>query len=128
MALSKSFHQHFAALEDPRLATHRNKRHMLSDILALSILAILCGAESWVDVEHFGQAKKQWLKTFLALPNGIPSHDTIGRVFALLSPEQLQHCFFSWINSLITVKTGELIAIDGKTLKNSHDPGHSRRA
>lgn len=128
MALSESFQKHFAALEDPRLATHRNKRHLLADILALTILAVLCGAESWVDVEHFGRAKKNWLKTFLTLPSGIPSHDTIGRVFALLIPEQLQHCFVAWINSLITTKEGEIIAIDGKTLRRSHDKNRSHRA
>lgn len=128
MALSDSFLQHFCTLKDPRLTTHRNKRHLLLEILALTILAVLCGAESWVDVEHFGRAKKDWLKTFLELPGGIPSHDTIGRVFALLAPEQLQHCFIAWINSLIMAKEGEIVAIDGKTLRRSHDKSRSRRA
>lgn len=128
MALSKSFLSHFSVLEDPRLESHRNKRHQLSDILVLTILAVICGAESWVDVEHFGQSKKRWLKKFLELPNGIPSHDTIGRVFILLNAEQLQTCFLSWINSLISVEAGEVVAIDGKTLRNSYDRDGSHRA
>ena len=83
MPLSPSFLTHFSALEDPRLETHRNKRHLLSDILALTILSVICGAESWVDVEEFGRSKEEWLRNFLELPEGIPSHDTIGRLFCL---------------------------------------------
>lgn len=128
MALSKSFLNHFATLKDPRNENHRNKLHLLSDILVLTILAVICGAESWVDVEDFGYSKEDWLKTFLKLPNGIPSHDTIGRLYSLLDAKQLQNCFISWVNTLVTTSKGEIIAIDGKTLRNSYDRGGTRKA
>lgn len=128
MALSESFLNHFAKLKDPRNENHRNKQHLLSDILVLTILAVICGAESWVDVEDFGYSKEDWLKTFLKLPHGIPSHDTIGRLYSLLDAKQLQGCFLSWINTLVTTNKGEIIAIDGKTLRNSYDRGGTRKA
>jgi len=128
MELSESFLIHFTELEDPRIDNHRNKRHLLSDILVLTILAVICGAETWVDVENFGHAKEEWLRTFLNLPHSIPSHDTIGRLFSLMDPKQLQACFLSWVNSLVKTQEGEIIAIDGKTLRNSYDRGGSRGA
>ena len=128
MSLSETFLMHFAELDDPRLDHHRNKRHLLSDILVLTILAVICGADSWVDVENFGHSKEVWLKTFLKLPHGIPSHDTIGRLFSLLDPKQLQNCFLSWINSLVSTHEGEIIAIDGKALRNSYNRRGSRGA
>jgi len=82
---------HFASLEDPR--DQRGKEHLLLDIISIAICAVICGAESWTDIEEYGRAKVEWLQTFLALPNGIPSHDTVARVFARLDPEQMQHCF-----------------------------------
>jgi predicted transposase YbfD/YdcC len=114
------FSTHFSTLKDPRKNTH-NKRHKLGDILVLTILAVICGADSWVDVEYFGKAKKEWLKTFLELPHGVPSHDTIGDLFARLSIEEFSKSFLSWINSLILSKAGDIIPIDGKTLRRSHD-------
>lgn len=128
MALSETFLMHFSSLNDPRIENHRNKQHLLSDILVLTILSVICGADSWVDVENFGYAKEDWLRTFLKLPHGIPSHDTIGRLFCLLDPKQLQECFLSWVNSLVTTNEGEIIAIDGKTLRNSYDRGGTRKA
>lgn len=92
MSLSKNFLTHFSHILDPRKATH-NIRHQLTDILVLTILASLCGAQTWVDVEEFGEAKEEWLKTFLALSNGIPLHDTIGDLYSRLSPSQLQPNF-----------------------------------
>jgi DDE_Tnp_1-associated len=86
-SISESFLKHFDNLQDPRMKNNHNKRHSLTDILVLTILAVICGAESWVDVEEFGVLKQEWLETFLSLSNGIPSHDTIGGVFARLSPE-----------------------------------------
>jgi len=127
MALTDNFKQHFSAIEDPRVSNY-NKRHELIDILVLTILAVICGADGWVGVESFGRAKLAWLKTFLALPNGIPSHDVIGHLFSRINPGQLRSCFLSWIKSLETNASGELIAIDGKTLRHSYDTKQDCRA
>lgn len=127
MAVSETFSEHFSELIDPRI-DNANKRHDMMDILVLTILAVICGADGWVDVEAFGKAKYDWLKAFLKLPHGIPSHDTIGRFFALLDPLQLQACFMSWVNSLVTVSQGEIIAIDGKTLRHSYDSSKNKGA
>ncbi len=127
MVLSENFSRHFTSLNDPRKDTH-NKRHKLGDILVLVILAVICGADDWVSVEEFGKEKKDFLKTFLELPYGIPSHDTIGNLFSRLSIEELSRCFLSWINSLIQIKNGDIIPIDGKTLRRSHDKNNSKAA
>jgi len=127
MALTDKFKQHFCAIEDPRISNH-NKRHELIDILVLTILAVICGADGWVGVVSFGRAKLEWLKTFLALPNGIPSHDVIGDLFSRINPEQLRCCFLSWIKSLEINTSGELIAIDGKKLRRSYDTKQGVRA
>ena len=127
-SVSDSFLKHFANLDDPRIKNDHNKRHSLTDILILTILAVICGAESWVDVEQFGDLKEDWLKTFLELSNGIPSHDTIGKLFARLSPEVLQNSFLSWIHSLVEITDGEIVAIDGKTLRHSYDKALNRKA
>ncbi len=116
-----SLRAHFAAMPDPRI--ERTKRHQLLDIITIAICAVLCGADSWVDVEVFGQAKLTWLRTFLALPNGIPSHDTFGRVFAALDPQQFEQCFLGWVQAVVCQTRGEVVALDGKTLRRSHDRG-----
>jgi predicted transposase YbfD/YdcC len=110
---------HFADLEDPRM--DRTKLHQLIDILMIAICGVICGAETWNDIEEWGRTKEGWLRGLLALPNGIPSHDTFRRVFCLLDPEQFQACFMSWIQSVYTITDGQVIAIDGKTLRRSHD-------
>jgi hypothetical protein len=110
---------HFADLEDPRL--DRTKLHKLLDIIIITICAVICGADSWVEIEEFGNAKVDWFRTFLELPNGIPSHDTFGRVFALLDPDQFRHGFVSWIQAISRITDGEVVALDGKTLRRSHD-------
>lgn len=115
--LNKLFIKHFGCIEDPRI--ERTRRHKLLDILALGICAVLSGAEQWIDIEAYGQEKVAWLKTFLELPNGIPSHDTIARVFSRLDPIQFQEAFLSWINILKKELPDEVIAIDGKTLRGS---------
>ncbi|MCC3487266.1 ISAs1 family transposase, partial [Microcoleus sp. PH2017_14_LAR_D_A] len=93
---------HFYDLEDPRV--ERTRHHQLIDIITLSICAVICGADTWVDIESYGRAKYEWLKKILELPNGIPSHDTIARVFSRLNPEQFQKCFLSWIQSISCLK------------------------
>jgi predicted transposase YbfD/YdcC len=114
-----SFVECFATLEDPRL--ERCQRHKLFDILFLAVSAMLGGANDFVAMERFGYAKWAWLKKFLDLPNGIPSHDTIGRVFALVDAEQFVKCFLGWVQSVHQVSAGEIVAIDGKTARASLD-------
>jgi predicted transposase YbfD/YdcC len=117
---------HFQALQDPRL--ERSRLHNLLDIVAITICAVICGADSWVDVEKYGQAKQDWLRRFLKLPNGIPSHDTFGRVFAALVPEQFQTCFAGWVQETAGQLGLTQIAIDGKTLRGSHDRANGKAA
>lgn len=118
--------EHFATLEDPRV--ERTKHHQLLAIITIALCAVICGADTWVDVEEFGRAKRAWLETFLELPNGIPSHDTFGRVFARLDPEQFQVCFLSWVQAINAVLPAQQIAIDGKTARRSHDRGVGKAA
>ena len=110
---------HFASLKDPR--TGNAARHRLLDILVIAICASLCGADTWVDVETWGRAKENWLRQFLELPNGIPAHDTFGRVFALLDPQAFRKCFLGWIHAIQKLTHHQVVAIDGKTLRRSHD-------
>ena len=110
---------HFSKLEDPRL--DRQKLHQLMDIIVIAICAVICGAETWVDIANFGQAREAWFKKFLALPNGIPSHDTFGRVFSLLNAAAFEACFFDWVQAVNQVTRGQVIAIDGKELRHSFD-------
>lgn len=118
--------EHFGTLEDPRI--DRTKRHQLLDIVTIAICGTICGADSWVDIELFGQCKEEWFRTFLDLPNGIPSHDTFGDVFARLDPEQFQHCFIQWVQSVAQLTQGEVVAIDGKTVRRSHDRTSGKQA
>lgn len=84
---------------------------------------MICGAESWVDIENYGLAKQTWLGSFLVLPNGIPSHDTFERVFARLQPVAVQQCFLNWVQAVFDVGDGQLIRVDGKTLRGSYERG-----
>ena len=123
---SPSIREHFESLRDPRI--DRQKRHHLIDIISISICAALCGAEGWTDVEEFGKAKKDWFQTFLELPNGIPSHDTFGRFFSLLDPQAFQDTFLQWVQSVNDLFKGQVVAIDGKCLRRSHDHGKGKAA
>ena len=109
----------FSTLTDPRL--NRRKRHLLEDIVVLAICGVLSGADDWVGIAAFGQAKYHWFKQFLSLPHGIPSHDTFGRVLALILPDEFQACFTRWIQAVALNTQGQVIPIDGKTLRRSHD-------
>ena len=117
--------EHFASLEDPRVL--KKNQHKLLDIVVIAICGIICGADDWVAIAEFGRSKESWFRRFLELPNGIPSHDTFGRVFSLISPTAFQHCFTQWMRSLTGVLEG-LVAIDGKTLRRSHDRRANRTA
>jgi len=116
----------FDEVEDPRV--ERTKLHRLSDILVITLCAVICGADNWTEIELFGKAKFDWLRTFLELPNGIPSHDTFGRVFSRLNPEQLERCFLTWMRALAQSSGGRLIAVDGKTLRRSFDKANNKAA
>jgi hypothetical protein len=107
----------FAGLADPR-ATRRCD-HQLIDILVIAACAVIACAESWEDIELYGRSKQAWLKTFLALPNGIPSHDTFRRVFMLIDPDAFEACFARWAQSLMGKVEREVVAIDGKTVRRS---------
>lgn len=109
---------HFQELEDPR--REQCLKHALSDILVIAVCAVICGADSWAEMEAFGLERQDWLKTFLKLENGIPSHDTFGRVFSLINPKQFQDCFLRWTRSLTQQLPGEIISLDGKTSRRSH--------
>ena len=121
-----SIMDHFQDLEDPRI--ERSKRHQLLDIITIAVSAVICGADSWVYVEMFGKSKEEWFRTFLDLPNGIPSHDTFGEVFSRLDPEQFQQCFMEWTQAVADLLPGEVVAIDGKTVRRSQDKRAGRGA
>jgi hypothetical protein len=115
----------FGDLDDPRPGY--NVMHRLSDLPAMAILAVLCGADSWVDVATFGRCTVEWLRTFLPLPHGIPSHHTFGRVFGRLHPASFEKCFMNWTAPLAPSDC-RLIAIDGKTLRHSFDRAGKKAA
>jgi predicted transposase YbfD/YdcC len=117
--VNASIAEHFRTLEDPRI--ERTKKHLLLDILVIALCTLLTGGEGFQDMELFGKSKHAWLQTFLALPHGIPSHDTFGRVFARLNPRRFQECFLSWTQAVAQLTQGTLVSLDGKTVKASFD-------
>ena len=117
--MNASIVEHFQTLEDPRI--ERTKKHNLLDILVIALCTLLTGGEGFKDMELFGKSKRAWLQTFLALPYGIPSHDTFGRVFARLNPQRFQACFLSWTQAVAQLPPGTLVSLDGKTLRASFD-------
>lgn len=118
--------EHFSKLTDPR--KDRTKEHKLIDIIVVAICAVICGAEGWTDIENFGNSKLAWLRTFLELPHGIPSHDTFGRVFSMLDAQQFQLAFYEWVLAVNEVIQGQIINIDGKRLSGSEDETLGKRA
>jgi predicted transposase YbfD/YdcC len=124
--LDLSLFRYFEGLEDPRDGPAL--RHLLMDVVVIALCAVICGANTWVDVENFGLAQYGWLKLFLELPNGIPSHDTFGRIFAALDPVQFERCFHAWMNVAAQTFRGQVIAIDGKTARRSHERILGKRA
>lgn len=112
--------EHFSVLPDPRKTDHGKMEHPLLPIIIIAVLAVICGADSWVEIASFGREKKAWLKTFLDLENGIPSHDTFGRVFSLLDPSAFDRCFSAWVKSVRRVSKGDVVSIDGKSVRRSH--------
>ena len=113
-------------ITDPRI--DRRKEHKLIDILAIAICAAICGADTWEQIEQYGNSKHEWLSTFLELPNGIPSHDTIRRVFIFIDPNEFRTAFINWIKSIKDLMENEVVSIDGKTLRGSHNKRDGKSA
>lgn len=113
---------YFGQLPDPRTKEHKII-HKLHDIVFITIAATISGAEDWYDIEDFGEANQEWLKTFLELPGGLPSHDTYNRIFSLFDPHALQECFINWVQSIARISEGEIVSIDGKQMRHSGEQG-----
>ncbi|WP_016948819.1 ISAs1 family transposase [Anabaena sp. PCC 7108] len=117
--IASKFQRHFTEVKDPRV--ERTRLHLLTDIITISLLAVIAGAEGWEDIEEYGLSKKEWLETFLELPEGIPSADTFRRVFERINPKEFEQCFRKWVQSLVDNLGVEVVAIDGKTHRGSYD-------
>src|SRR5918999_1950178 len=122
-----SIEAYLGELTDPRVA--RTRVHHLGDLVTIALCAVVCGANDWVAVETFGRAKAAWLRTFLALPGGIPSHDTFGRVFARLDPDEFRARFLAWVRAVSGPEPADgIVAVAGKTARRSHDRGRGKAA
>jgi predicted transposase YbfD/YdcC len=117
--VSLSLQKSFDSLEDPRV--DRNKKHLLLDIIILTLCAVISGAEGWESIEQFGEEKQNWLRKWIPLENGIPSHDCIARVISRILPSQMTECFIAWTQSVAQITEGEVVAIDGKTARHSYN-------
>lgn len=113
----------FRDLPDPRAA---NVSHRLIDIIVISICAVICDADGWEDFEDFAEAKAQWFETFMDLRHGVPSADTFRRVLGALDPDAFERCFINWMQSVVTLSGGKLVAIDGKSLRRSFERGRDK--
>jgi predicted transposase YbfD/YdcC len=121
MRVSSSFHDSFAPLTDPRCPDAPKRQHLLMDILVLAVCAVIGGAAGWEDIEEYGKAQAAWFADLLDWPHGIPGHDTLRRVLSRLAPEELTQGFIAWTQALSEASGGEIISIDGKTLRHSFD-------
>ena len=128
MLSPSAFQDHFATLTDPRCPAAPNSRHLLMDILIIAVCAVISGAEGWEDLEEYGKAQAEWFADLLDLPHGIPGHDTFRRVLARLDPEELTRCFIAWTNALSEASGGDIVSIDGKTLRHAFDRATSTAA
>lgn len=117
--MSLSLIEAFSSIEDPRVERH--KRHKLIDIIVLTICAVVSGSDGWESIEEFGKNKLDWLQQWIELENGIPSHDCIARVISRLQPTEMSQCFTEWVNSVVELTEGEIVAIDGKTARHSYN-------
>ena len=126
MAAPQTLIEHFSKLEDPRV--DRNKKHELIDVIVLCVCAVVSGANGWSDIEEFGHAKLDWLRRYVPLTNGVPVDDTIARIISALSVTGFQECFRNWIDDVVTLSDGEIVAVDGKTHRRSHDRSRSVKA
>jgi len=120
------FLEHFSEIDDPRI--DRGKKHKLVDILFIAVSCFLCGGRTFIDMEDCGNGMESWFKKYIELPEGVPSHDTFRRVFSVLSPEAFEACFVKWTQTLHTMTQGEVIALDGKTIRHSFDTATDQRA
>ncbi len=120
----RSLEAHFSNITDPR---GPNIEHLLFDIV-IAILGMICGADGWVEIEQFGHRKLNWLRRYLLLPKGIPSHDTFGRVFLRIDPEEFQASFINWVKALHQITEGQVVGIDGKQMCGSRDKNKGKRA
>lgn len=128
MLPASSFHDYFATLTDPRCPHAPNSRHQLMDILVIAVCAVICGAEGWEDMEEYGKSQAAWFTDLLDLPSGIPGHDTFRRVLSRLDPEELPQCFIAWTAALSDVSQGDIVSIDGQTLRHAFDHAASKSA
>ena len=125
---ASSFQDYFATLTDPRCPDAPNSRHQLMDMLIIAVCAVICGADGWEDIEEYGTSQAEWFATFLDLPHGIPGHDTFRRVLSRLDPEELTQCFIAWTEALSEASGGDIVSIDGKTLRHSFDRASGQAA
>ena len=116
MDTRSSIEDFFSDVTEPR---DSNKRHKLIDVITIALCAVICGADTWEEIEEFGHAKIAWFETFLELPHGIPAHDTFARIFAAMDPKEFQKAFWGWVKSIQSTTKG-IVAVDGKTLRRSH--------
>jgi predicted transposase YbfD/YdcC len=128
MRVSSSFQEHCASFTDPRASHAPNQRHEFLAILVIAVCAVICGADGWEDIEEYGKAQAAWFAEVLDLPHGIPGHETFRRVLARLDPDELTQCFMSWTAALSALSGGDIVAIDGKTLRHSFDRAAAQAA
>ena len=122
--LGTSIVEHFSEVTDPRIFL--KIRHKLVDIITMTLCAVISGADEWVEIAAFAEEREEWFETFLELPGGIPSHDTFGRVFSLLDPKEFGNCLIHWIRDIFPINDPDIIAIDGKTPRRSHDRANGK--